>query len=114
MEHGDHQHRRPVQASDHGEHAEPAAEHHAGHGGHRDHAPQFRELFWISCLLALPVVFFSEMVGNLLGYAVPDFPGASAIRAFRGANVQRGIRIVGLRGDAERQPVMLHRSFAEE
>jgi P-type Cu2+ transporter len=91
MEHRDHPHRRPVQAADHGDHAEPVAERtghedhhgehggHPGHGGHADHAAQFRDLFWVSCMLALPVVFFSEMVGNLLGYAVPDFPGASWI-----------------------------------
>jgi P-type Cu2+ transporter len=91
MEHRDHQHPRPVQAANHGKHAEPAAERaghevhhgghqsHAGHGGHADHAAQFRDLFWVSCALALPVVFFSEMVANLLGYAVPGFPGASWI-----------------------------------
>ena len=91
MEHRDHQHPRPVQAANHGKHAEPAAERagheahhgehqsHADHGGHADHAAQFRDLFWVSCVLALPVVFFSEMVANLLGYAVPDFPGASWI-----------------------------------
>jgi Cu2+-exporting ATPase len=49
---------------------------HAGHGGHGDHAAQFRDRFWLSLLLALPVVFFSPMVGDLLGYAPPDFPGA--------------------------------------
>jgi P-type Cu2+ transporter len=91
MEHRDHQHPRPVQAANHGKHAEPAAERaghqvhhgghqsHAGHGGHTDHAAQFRDLFWVSCALALPVVFFSEMVANLLAYAVPGFPGASWI-----------------------------------
>ena len=88
MEHGDDQHRLPVQAAHHGQHAEPAADHaghYAHHGeqhgraGHGDHAAQFRDLFWVSCALALPVVFFSEMVGHLLGYSAPDFPGASWI-----------------------------------
>lgn len=47
-----------------------------GHGGHGDHAAQFRERFWLSLALTVPVVAFSEMFADLLGYDVPDFTGA--------------------------------------
>ena len=46
-----------------------------GHGGHGDHVSQFRRLFWIMLLLAVPVVVFSPMFAMLLGYALPDVPG---------------------------------------
>lgn len=52
---------------------------HSGHGGHGDHAAQFKDRFWISLGLAVPVVFFSEMFADLLGYMRPDFAGAGLI-----------------------------------
>lgn len=51
-----------------------ASEHemdHSGHGGHGGHAGQFRRLFWINLVIAVPVVFFSPMFASLLGYSVP-------------------------------------------
>ncbi|MGB4137328.1 MAG: heavy metal translocating P-type ATPase, partial [Microbacterium sp.] len=61
----------------HGGHADHASHSdHAGHGAHGDHVGQFRRLFWINLLIALPVVAFSGMFAMLIGYAVPDFPGA--------------------------------------
>ncbi len=44
---------------------------HAGHGGHGDHVAQFRRLFWWNLVLAVPVVVFSEMFSDLLGYSRP-------------------------------------------
>ena len=41
-----------------------------GHAAH-DHAAQFRDRFWLSLLLALPVVGFSPMFADLLGYGLP-------------------------------------------
>ncbi|HZX05126.1 HAD-IC family P-type ATPase, partial [Kribbella sp.] len=49
---------------------------HAGHGGH---GAQFKDRFWISLVLAVPVVFFSPMFGDLLGYVPPEFPGSALI-----------------------------------
>lgn len=50
---------------------------HAGHTGHGgDHAAQFRRLFWINLIIAAPVVVFSPMFAMLIGYQVPDYPGA--------------------------------------
>ena len=39
----------------------------------------FKNRFWVSLVLSLPVVFFSHMVGQLLGYHVPEFPGSAWI-----------------------------------
>ncbi|KRE33679.1 ATPase [Mycobacterium sp. Soil538] len=49
---------------------------HGGHAGHGDHVAQFRQLFWINLVIAIPVVFFSAMFAMLLGYQIPEFPGA--------------------------------------
>ncbi|MGY4858475.1 heavy metal translocating P-type ATPase [Cryobacterium sp. AP23] len=43
-----------------------------GHAGHGDHVGQFRRLFWLMLLLAVPVVGFSGMFASLLGYDLPD------------------------------------------
>lgn len=63
--------------SDHAEHSEHSE--HSGHSGHGDHAAQFRRLFWINLILAVPTVFFSQMVSDWFGYSLPDFPGAVAV-----------------------------------
>ena len=60
--HGDH----------HGDHHSGGHMGHMGHGGHGDHAAQFRDRFWWSLLLALPVVGFSHMFADLLGYMLPS------------------------------------------
>ncbi|WP_206479092.1 heavy metal translocating P-type ATPase [Kocuria sp. KRD140] len=39
----------------------------------------FKNKFWLSLVLAIPVVVFSPMVGHLLGYHVPVFPGSTWI-----------------------------------
>ncbi|WP_404473068.1 heavy metal translocating P-type ATPase [Microbacterium aerolatum] len=51
----------------HGEHAG-----HGGHAGHGDHVGQFRRLFWIMLVLAVPVVAFSSAFAMLVGYELPD------------------------------------------
>lgn len=51
---------------------ESGHENHGGHGGHGDHVAQFRRLFWIMLLLAIPVVGFSMMFSQILGYTLPD------------------------------------------
>ncbi|MGN5236624.1 copper-translocating P-type ATPase [Rhodococcus sp. SJ-3] len=49
---------------------------HDKHAGHGAHGEMFRRRFWISLILSIPVVAFSHMVADLLGYHIPDFPGA--------------------------------------
>jgi Cu2+-exporting ATPase len=48
---------------------------HEGHAGHGDHAAQFRDRFWWSLALAVPVVAFSPMFADLLGYRTPSATG---------------------------------------
>jgi Cu2+-exporting ATPase len=49
-------------------------------GGHDKHAghsvAMFRDRFWLSLALTLPVVFFSETIQDWFGYTAPSFPGA--------------------------------------
>jgi P-type Cu2+ transporter len=53
---------------------------HGGHGDHGDHDPaQFRDRFWITLALAVPVVAFSEMFQDLLGYTAPAIPGRALV-----------------------------------
>ncbi|MDR6167912.1 Cu2+-exporting ATPase [Microbacterium paludicola] len=63
-------HDHTAMSHDHG--ASPEHGGHGGHGGHGDHVGQFRRLFWIMLILAVPVVGFSMMFSMLLGYPLPD------------------------------------------
>jgi Cu2+-exporting ATPase len=58
-----------------------------GHGGHGDHAAQFRDRFWLSLVLTLPVVAYSEMVQDWLGFTPPQFPGAQWVAPVLGTIV---------------------------
>ncbi|MEO9249335.1 heavy metal translocating P-type ATPase, partial [Citricoccus nitrophenolicus] len=50
------------------------------HGEHAGHSvAMFKNRFWLSLVLSIPVVVFSHMVADLLGYRVPEFPGSSWI-----------------------------------
>jgi Cu2+-exporting ATPase len=72
-----------VEQADHAEHGQ-----HAGHGGgHGDHGAMFRDKFWISLLLAIPVVVYSEVVQHLLGYHAPAFPGSGLIEPVLGTAI---------------------------
>lgn len=56
---------------EHGEHANHGS--HGGHAGHGDHVGQFRRLFWINLVIAIPVVASSPMFAMILGYTVPGW-----------------------------------------
>lgn len=101
---GDHHGDHPAPEADHTHHPDHAShEHHAdadthgqamphghphsaldedhqvhGHGEHAGHSTaMFRERFWWSLILSIPVVIFSPMVAHLLGYPLPAFPGST-------------------------------------
>ncbi len=103
---GDHHGDHPAPETDHTHHSDHAShEHHAdadthgqamphghphsvldedhqvhGHGEHAGHSTaMFRERFWWSLILSIPVVIFSPMVAHLLGYPLPEFPGSTWI-----------------------------------
>jgi Cu2+-exporting ATPase len=42
------------------------------HEGHSGHVAQFRRLFWIMLVIAVPVVVFSEMFAMILNYPLPE------------------------------------------
>jgi P-type Cu2+ transporter len=66
---------RPMAGHAEAHHAEHATAHHEHHGGGRgNHAAQFRRRFLITAVLALPVVGFSMMFSDLLGYPLPAGP----------------------------------------
>ena len=85
MNHDEHSHHTEhLQDEHHADHADHAghAGHgdradHAGHTGHGDHVGQFRRLFWIMLVLAIPVVALSPMFAMLVGYDLPDVAGLS-------------------------------------
>jgi len=58
-------------------HTEAGHSGHDGHGGHGDHVAQFRRLFWVMLVLAVPTVAMSGMFAMILGYDLPDFAGAN-------------------------------------
>ena len=62
---------------DHSEHqAHTSDEGHGSHAGHGDHVAVFRRLFWVMLALAVPTVALSPMFAMILGYSLPEFPGA--------------------------------------
>ena len=61
-------HDEPASHASHGDH-----DGHAAHTGHGDHVAQFRRLFWINLVIAIPVVASSPMFAMILGYSIPDW-----------------------------------------
>ena len=48
------------------------------HGQHAGHSTaMFKDRFWLTLALSVPVVYFSPMFGHLLGYMPLEFPGSS-------------------------------------
>lgn len=72
-----HQHDAAEPAAPHGHHGhDHHPQGHQGHQGHDHHLDQFRKLFWINLVVAVPVVAFSNMFAMLVGYTIPAFPAA--------------------------------------
>ena len=71
-EHSNHEGHVGHHHTDHAGHGKHGGHDHAGHAGHGDHVAQFRRLFWIMLVLAIPVVGFNETFAHLIGYQLPD------------------------------------------
>ena len=98
----------------HGQAADP----HAGskisgtHGNHDRHAghsvAMFRDKFWLTFALTIPVVFWSTDVQHWLPYTAPSFPGSKFIPAILGTVVFIYGGLVFIRGAwrelADRKP----------
>ena len=101
----------------HGQVVDPHAGHKMSHGqgGHDRHAghsvAMFRDKFWLSFALTIPVVFWSTDVQHWLGYTAPSFPGSKFIPAILGTVVFVYGGLVFIRGAwgelADRKPGMM-------
>jgi len=85
-----------VKLATHADHGHPS-DPHAGHkmtddqGSHDRHAghsvAMFRDKFWLSFALTIPVVIWSSDVQGWFGYTAPSFPGSKLIPAVLGTLV---------------------------
>ncbi len=64
---------------DHSHHTQHHEEHqeHDKHAGHS--VAMFRDKFWLSLILTIPVLMYSEMIQHWLGFTPPDFPGSQYV-----------------------------------
>jgi Cu2+-exporting ATPase len=83
------EHRQHAEPDEHGGLAGGDEGHggHGAHGGHGDHAAQFRDRFWWSLVLSVPVVVYSEMVQDWLGFTPPQFAGSGWVAPVLGTMV---------------------------
>ena len=101
----------------HGQAADPHAGHKMSdaHGNHDPHAghsvAMFRDKFWLSFALTIPVIFWSTDVQHWLGYTAPSFPGSKFIPGVLGTVVFIYGGLVFIRGAwgelADRKPGMM-------
>lgn len=97
--------------------ADPHAGHkmseaHASHDRHAGHSvAMFRDKFWLSFALTIPVIFWSTDVQHWLRYTAPSFPGSKFIPAILGMVVFVYGGLVFIRGAwgelADRKPGMM-------
>src|SRR5438034_893013 len=101
----------------HGEVADPHAGHkiseaHASHDRHTGHSvAMFRDKFWLSFALTIPVVVWSTDVQHWLRYRAPTFPGSNLIAPILGTVVFVYGGLVFIRGAwgelVDRKPGMM-------
>ncbi|SFT92548.1 Cu2+-exporting ATPase [Arthrobacter sp. ov118] len=82
------------------------------HGQHAGHSTaMFKDRFWLTLVLSVPVVYFSPMFADLLGYMPPDFPGSAWIPPVLGTVIffRGGMPFLkgGLKELKSRQPGMM-------
>jgi len=108
MDHMTHQDRESV--DQHAGHK--MSEAHASHDRHAGHSvAMFRDKFWLSFALTIPVVFWSTDVQHWLGYRAPSFPGSNFIAPILGTVIFVYGGLVFIRGAwrelADRKPGMM-------
>lgn len=79
-DHAPHQH--PIERPQHADHAA-----HKAHVDHSGHEAMFRQRFWWSLLLTLPVLLFSPMIQEWLGFEMPEFTGSEWVAPLFGIAV---------------------------
>src|SRR6202166_926699 len=109
MTHSTHNTRGPV-STPHTDHK--MSDMHASHDRHAGHSVAvFRDKFWLSFILTVPVLFCSTDVQRWFGYTAPSFPGSRFIPAILGTVVFFYGGLVFIRGAwgelADRKPGMM-------
>lgn len=109
MDHTMHHDHAP-EAGAHAGHGEPEAR--LGHDRHAGHSvAMFREKFWLSLTLTIPVIIWSSDIQNWLRYRAPSFSGSQFIPMVLGTAVfvYGGLVFIrGARGElADRKPGMM-------
>jgi Cu2+-exporting ATPase len=99
-------------ATSHGTHGAHGSEQRGGHDKHAGHsAAMFRDRFWLNVALTIPVLVWSEMVQDWLGYTAPSIPLSGWIPAILGTIVflYGGLPFLkgGVREVQDRQPGMM-------
>lgn len=70
---------KPVNNHQHQQEQHKDADKHKEHTDHQGHEQLFRQKFWVSSLLSIPVLMFSPTLQEWLGYRLPVFPGSQWI-----------------------------------
>ena len=96
---------------DHDQHGTAATEH-GDHDRHEGHSvAMFRDKFWLTLVLTIPVLIWSPDIQAWFGYTAPVFPGSEYIPVTLGTFIffyGGGVFLRGARGElATRQPGMM-------
>ena len=107
MDHSAHQHHESAATT-----GAASMTEHGGHDRHAGHSvAMFRDRFWLSLALTIPVIVWSGDPQAWLGYAAPAFPGSGLVPAILGTVVFVYGGLVFIRGArdelADRRPGMM-------
>lgn len=85
---------------------------HMGHDKHEGHSPaMFKQKFWLTLVLTVPVVLYSETIQKLLHFSMPDFSGSTWLPPILGTAIFLYGGLVFLKGAknelADRLPGMM-------
>ena len=110
MDPGAHSHHEMAKPDEHP--SEQATAHGTAHDRHAGHSvAMFRDKFWLSLALTIPVVLLSRDIQSWFGYSLPTFPGEPYAAAILGTVVFLYGGLVFLRGAAgelaDRKPGMM-------
>jgi Cu2+-exporting ATPase len=105
LAHEGHHEPSPSTAAHHGDHA-------AGHDRHAGHSvAMFRDKFWLSLALTIPVILLSPDIQEWFGYTIPTIAGIAYVPAILGTIIFLYGGIVFIRGAegelADRKPGMM-------
>lgn len=86
--------------------------HQGGHDKHEGHSiAMFRDRFWLSLVLTIPVLYFSETIQGWLGFEAPSFPGSEWVGPVLGTVIfvygGRPFLVGAVREARDRQPGMM-------